>query len=67
MTIAGPKSSLRDILLSEFLVDDNQSEVNLRKISRTFKLIKEIINAGQRILVLSGHLVQLVITNAKSK
>ena len=67
MTIAGPKSSVRDILLLNFQLMIIRAEINLKKISGTSNLIKEIVNVGQWVLVLNGHLVQLTIIWAKSE
>ena len=44
-----------------------QPQIDLRKVMRTFKLIKQVINTRKQILVLDGHLVQLLVVYTKSK
>ena len=57
MTILSPKSYLRDIALSNPQLVVPLSQVNLGEETGPSKLVKQIINAGKRILILYCHLI----------
>jgi hypothetical protein len=63
-SIAGKKGSLRDIFQMDLDLMITRMKVDLRKDSCTGKLIKENVDAGQRIFVLDGDNIQRPVVNA---
>jgi hypothetical protein len=61
--IPGGESCLRNILRTDFDLMITQAEINLGKYLSTGKLIKENVDARQRILVLDGDGIQGSVVN----
>jgi hypothetical protein len=62
--VPGRESSLRDIFRTDLDLIITQTEINLGKDSCTGKLIKENVDAGQRILVLDGDGIQRLVVHS---
>ena len=60
------KAFFRDVTLSNLHLMIARSEINLGEILGTSKLIKQIIDSWQRVLVLDGDCIQVLVVNAHS-
>ena len=66
MPIPSHENCLRNITLSNLHLMIARSEINLGEILGTSELVKQIINSWQRVLVLDGDCVQVLVINAHS-
>src|ERR1044071_3683411 len=67
MAITSAKSSLRNVGFLNAQLVITRSQINLRVVTRALELVKEIINARERITILDGHFVQLTIIDTHAK
>ncbi|KAK4708720.1 hypothetical protein R3W88_029645 [Solanum pinnatisectum] len=66
MTIPSSKIHLWNVIFFHPQLVITRAKINLREITCSLKLVKQIIYPSKRILILNGHLVQLSIVNART-
>lgn len=66
MIIQSSEGCFRNVTISDSNVIITRSEVYLGEMSRTLKLVKQVINPRDGIVILDCDLVQLSIVNAHS-
>ena len=67
MTIASSEGCFRNITISDFKLMMTRSKVYLGEMASILKLVKQVINPGDGILILDCDLVQLSIVNEHSE
>ena len=67
MTMPNSKGSFWNVTISDSKLMITRSEVYHSEISSTLKLVKQVINPGDRILILDCDLVQLFMVNTHSE
>ncbi|KAK4716441.1 hypothetical protein R3W88_014779 [Solanum pinnatisectum] len=67
MTISSSENCLQNVIISDSELMIARFEVYLRKVTSTLKLVEQVINPRDRIIVLDCDFVQLPIVNAHSK
>lgn len=67
MVIPSSKSCCKNIILSNFQLVIDQTEINLREMPSTLKLVEKIINLSERILIFHCNLIQLTIVYTHPK
>ncbi|GKA48550.1 hypothetical protein Tco_0741508 [Tanacetum coccineum] len=67
MPISCSKRGLRDIIIMQSQLMITRSKVYLREVARSLKLVKQIVNPREWIMILDGQLVQFTIVYAHEK